>query len=231
MSTIDQNELVRQAEQLNDAQWYDFLDALDEVAKRRRQRGSDIPDQPKDRSRDGVALWVALNHLAVDPSIREIWFLPQGPDDEIRLLEISERTESPGDEIIPFEFALDVEGAQFRLREADLTSDQFAQIRSGQLALPEGWSLEGARIAGRRGQLTTVPPPSSSGLDALYSVGRPVRNAAMPSPSIPADGNRNAREGLCLEECAATQDPSGPREIPEGARPRSSSAGRARLFR
>ena len=43
-----------------------FLDALDEVAKRRRQRESDVPDRPVDCSRDGVAAWIAHNHLLAD---------------------------------------------------------------------------------------------------------------------------------------------------------------------
>jgi len=151
MSTIDQNELARQAEQLNDAQWYEFLDALDEVAKRRRQRGAEIPEQPDDCSREGVAAWIARNHLANDPSVREIWYLPAGADTEIRLVEINERIEGGGDELNPIDFVIDVAGISYTLLIVDLTGDQLAQVRSGQLALPDGWHFEDAKLVGRRG--------------------------------------------------------------------------------
>ncbi len=151
MSTIDQNELARQAEQLNDAQWYEFLDALDEVAKRRRQRGAEIPEQPDDHSREGVAAWVARNHLANDSSVREIWYLPSPEDTEIPLIEINERIEGGGDDLNPIDFAIDVAGTSYTLLIIDLTGDQLAQIRSGQLALPDGWHIESAKLVGRRG--------------------------------------------------------------------------------
>jgi hypothetical protein len=151
MATIDQNELARQAEQLNDSQWYAFLDALDEVAKRRRQRESDVPDRPEDYSRDGIAAWIAHNHLLADSSVREIWYLPHGAENEIHLLEISERIESGGDELTPIDFAVDIEGVHYKLFVGDLTSDQLQQVKAGSIRLPPGWSLDGAKVVGRRG--------------------------------------------------------------------------------
>jgi hypothetical protein len=65
-------------------QWYRYLDELDEASRRRRHR-TPAPDPPADRSRDDVAARVAREHLLVDSSIREVFYLPQAaPPDEIR---------------------------------------------------------------------------------------------------------------------------------------------------
>jgi hypothetical protein len=143
-------ELAKQAEQLDDEQWYDFLDELDEVSRRRRQR-TDVPSKPPSGNRDDVAAWVARTHFVADPSIREVWYLPGGaPTHEIRFLEVNEHLSGPGPKIEPVDFGLDIEGLDFRLVVADVTSDQLNQIKANPSLLPAGWSLDGKKVWGRR---------------------------------------------------------------------------------
>lgn len=137
-------------EQTSDEQWYKYLDDLDEDSRRRRQR-EQAPDKPAGTSRDEVAAWVAKTHLLVDASIREVWYLPQGaPNEEIRLLELSDRLAGPDGKAAAIDFGLDVEGAPFRLFVADITSEQLDQIKHDPSYLPVGWSLDG-NMVWRRG--------------------------------------------------------------------------------
>ncbi len=143
-------ELARQAEQLDEEQWLDFLDELDEVSRRRRQRPEE-PSGPASTSRDDVAAWVAREHLLVDRSIREIWYLPEGaPPNEIRLLARSDRLVGFGPKAEPLIFGQEIDGIQFRLAIADVTSEQLDQIQQDPSLLPPGWSLNGKRVWGRR---------------------------------------------------------------------------------
>jgi hypothetical protein len=140
-------ELARQAENLDDQQWYEFLDALDEVSRRRRQQ-RDEEDRPADMSRDSVAHWIAGRHFAADRSIREVWYLPIGaPSEEIRLIEINDFHSGPDETpLTAVDFGLDLDGCDFRLLVVDITSDQADQVRQGTLALPDGWAIDGMTI-------------------------------------------------------------------------------------
>jgi hypothetical protein len=134
------------AEQIDDEQWFDYLDEVDEVARRRRDLP---PDSPAGKGRDDVAAWLARKHLIADNAIREVWYLPEGaPADEIRLLELNDRLAGPEFESNPeaIDFGLDVEGARFRLSVADVTSEQLERIRENPSRLPPGWSLEEKRV-------------------------------------------------------------------------------------
>jgi hypothetical protein len=71
------NELVHQAELLDDEQWLTFLEALDEASRRRRQQRTG-PAMPAADSRDEVAAWVARKHLLADSGIREVRYLLNG---------------------------------------------------------------------------------------------------------------------------------------------------------
>ena len=72
------------------------------------------------------------------------------PLDEIRLLELSDRL--GGGETNPeaIDFGLDVEGAQFHLSIADVSSEQLEQIQQDPARLPKGWSLDGKQVWPRR---------------------------------------------------------------------------------
>src|SRR5207244_2354342 len=77
-------------EQIDEEDWYSYLDDVDDEARRLRER-SPWPETPRDASRDAVAEWLAKQHFITDTTIREIWYLPQGaPPNEIRFLEVSE---------------------------------------------------------------------------------------------------------------------------------------------
>jgi hypothetical protein len=144
-------ELANQVEQLDDVQWYDFLDLFDEVARRRRERKNSEPDEPEGNSRDQVAAWLAKNHLIVDSSIREVWYLPEGAaDDEIRLLDINDRFAGSENEIEPFESFLDITTPPYRVFIIFITSKQLDRIKQAPDLLPSGWSLGGCMIWGRR---------------------------------------------------------------------------------
>ncbi len=64
-------------EQTDDEHWYDYLDKLDEDSRRRRLRAQPLAP-PRSGAREDIAAWVAKQHLVVDTSIREVWYLPQG---------------------------------------------------------------------------------------------------------------------------------------------------------
>jgi hypothetical protein len=147
---INPIELARQVEQLDDEDWYDFLDALDEVSRRRREREPESP-APAGTSRDEVAAWMAREHIIADSGIREVWYLPVGaPADEIRFLDVSDRLAGPDGRIGALEFGLNIEGVPFHLRVADVTSEQLDQAKRDPSLLPAGWSLEGSQVWRRR---------------------------------------------------------------------------------
>lgn len=140
-------ELGRLVEALDDQQWYEFLDALDEVSRRRRQQRV-VSELPPDLTREGVAQWLAQKHFLSDHSIREIWHLPHNaPANESRFVEVSDFPAPPGTtRLSAVDFGLDVEGCEFRLFVVDVTSEQWKQVQEGVLALPKGWTLDGAAV-------------------------------------------------------------------------------------
>jgi hypothetical protein len=95
--------------------------------------------------RDAMARWYADRHLRTDPGILESHYLPaNAPDREIRLVEVNSligsRTENP---IEPIDFGVDTGApSKHTLLVADVTPEQWKRIEQGQLALPDGWSLE-----------------------------------------------------------------------------------------
>jgi len=146
-------ELARVAEQYVEEQWFEFLDELDAVSRRRQQRNPAAP-VPAGPERDEMALWIARKHLAADSSIRKVLYLPKGaPADEIHLLDVNDRLALPEAEngkIAPIEFGLNVQGAPFQLFVADITSEQLDAIKAGRLSLPAGWDLADHITTGRR---------------------------------------------------------------------------------
>ena len=149
-------ELAQIAEQYDDEQWFEFLNQLDDVSRRRRRTRRNKPEAPipTRTEKDQMALWIARKHLAADSAIRKILYLPQGaPADEIRLLEVNDRMSLPDEEagkIEPMEFGLNIQDAPFQLFVADITSEQLDAIRDSRLALPEGWIFEAPITTARR---------------------------------------------------------------------------------
>jgi hypothetical protein len=147
-------ELARTAEQYDEGQWFEFLDELDAVSRRRQRRVGE-PAPPATADRDAMARWVARKHLVSDSGIREIWYFPQGaPPDEIRFLEVNDRLSLSDAEVTrvePIEFGLAGQDARLKLLVADVSGDQLDAIKAGCLELPRGWELSGNTIWGRRG--------------------------------------------------------------------------------
>jgi len=97
---------------------------------------------------------MARKHLVSDSGIREIWYLPQGsPPDEIRLLEVNDRSPLSDTEaafVEPIEFGLAGQDTRLKLLVADVSGDQLDAINAGRLELPRGWQLSGNIVWGRR---------------------------------------------------------------------------------
>lgn len=94
-----------------------------------------------------LASWYARQHLRTDPGIVAVRYLPaNSPEREIRLIEINEMiVERERDPLEPIDFGVDVgEASSHKLMVLDVTPAQWEKIRSAELDLPEGWSLDGA---------------------------------------------------------------------------------------
>ncbi len=138
-------------DQTSEVSWYDYLDKVDDVSREWRKSGQSS-DPPAGADRDAVAAWLAKKHFITDSTIREVWYLPKNaPQNELRLLELSDRLASNESSVDPLDFGLDVDGANFRLMVADVTTDQMEQIKQNIQQLPPGWSLDGTTMWRRRG--------------------------------------------------------------------------------
>ena len=98
-------------------------------------------------NKDDLARWYAGRHLETDPGIRKIYYLPTGaPEREIRFLEVNElMAVRESDPVEPIDFGIDIgSGELHKLVVLDVTPGQWERIRTNELQLPEGWSLDGA---------------------------------------------------------------------------------------
>lgn len=147
------NELAEQAERFDEAEWTTFLEAVYDVARRRRTTGNGSEDEPGEPERDTIAGWVARKHLSADPGVSEVHFLPEGaPRDEIRLVEVSElSSESEDAPLSVVDFGLDVADAAFSLIVLDVSRPQLERLRRDPTSLPEGWTWKDSRTW-RRGR-------------------------------------------------------------------------------
>lgn len=107
--------------------------------------------------KDAVALRLAEAHYNVEPGISEIFRLTAGaeaessPGEPIKLLEINSNTIAVG--VMPLNFGpLPRHGIDFRSVIVEVSPDEFDQIRSRELPLPDGWEI---------GEL--MPRPSANG--------------------------------------------------------------------
>src|SRR4051794_6525256 len=97
--------------------------------------------------RNELARRYASRHLKTDPGTRTVYYLPTGaPEREIRLLEINDlivgQDQYP---LEPIDFGVENGGPPKQtLMVLDVTPAQWERISRRELALPEGWSLEGA---------------------------------------------------------------------------------------
>lgn len=96
--------------------------------------------------KDDTARRLAEAHYAVEPGIAQIFRiqappeLEADPDEPVKLLEINEDTVACG--IMPLGFAADpAQRIDYPLILVELTPAEFEDVKSGRLALPEGWRL------------------------------------------------------------------------------------------
>lgn len=103
----------------------------------------------------GFAVWLAKQHLGLDPHLAEVIYLPAGaPDPEVRLLEVNTKlAPDPGnDAIIPLVMTPAVSNLPYRVLAADLTPGQWEQVQKNPALLPNGWVLaDRVRVGRRRG--------------------------------------------------------------------------------
>ncbi len=131
------SELIRKV----DARWR-------EVAQREEKSLSAKPGM----SRDDFAEWLAAQHYIIDKGITRVVYLPtDAPEKEIRLLEVNELASIP--EMAPveaFDFDPGVNGLDFSVHVADVSPRQYDMLNKGEISLPTGWTLNGAREIPRR---------------------------------------------------------------------------------
>ncbi len=97
--------------------------------------------------KEEMVKWYANRHLYTDPGIRTVYYLPAGaPEREIRFLEVNElMAVRENDPLEPLDFGIDIDGTEpYALLVLDVTPAQWERIHKGELALPGGWSLDGA---------------------------------------------------------------------------------------
>ncbi len=97
--------------------------------------------------RDSMASWYAQQHLKTDPGVRSVYYLPtNAPNREIRFVEINELVADRSDDTLePVDFGVDTGmESEHKLLVLDVTPNQWDRINESSLALPPGWSLDGA---------------------------------------------------------------------------------------
>ncbi len=95
---------------------------------------------------DALAKHYAKAHLATDPGIVSIYYLPEGAGArEIRFLEVNNLIGNITDAALePFDFGIDIDTVrEHRLFVLDVTPEQWNRILNGSLKLPDGWGLDG----------------------------------------------------------------------------------------
>ena len=110
--------------------------------------------------RDRLAHWYARRHMDIDNGVMQIHYLPTDvPPREIRFLEVN-RMISETTPLEPIDFGVDVGSDNAHsLYVLDVTPSQWKAIRSGEMRLPTGWTLEGSHELGQRRQLAHVVQP------------------------------------------------------------------------
>ena len=95
-----------------------------------------------------MAGWYATQHLKTDPGVVSIYFLPVNSSErEIRLIEINNLIGDRNDDALePIDFGIETgTESEHKLLVLDVTPDQWDRIQTGELRLPEGWSLDDAK--------------------------------------------------------------------------------------
>lgn len=149
---MEKTQLVQELSCLENHDWFDVLDQV-RLIRTAKERDSGCEKDPEPGiSREAFAQWLAHRHLASDPGIREVVFLPDHcPPDVIRLVEVNALLAAPSEiRAEPVDFTPHIEGIDFQVLVADVTPDEWHAINKGAPVLPEEWSIEGCRVFGRK---------------------------------------------------------------------------------
>ncbi len=87
--------------------------------------------------------FLAKDNFEVEDGLERIVWLRHDAGDKIRLIEVN-RNGFPVGRVEAFYFAPSEE-VPFKTYLADVTPKEWQQILSGEIQLPEGWTLEGSR--------------------------------------------------------------------------------------
>jgi hypothetical protein len=101
------------------------------------------PTMTENHNLEKAVRFLAQNNFEVEDGLELVVWLRQGAGDTIRFIEVN-RNGFPTGRIEAFYFAPS-EDVPFRTYLADITPNEWQQILSGVIPLPEGWSLEGRR--------------------------------------------------------------------------------------
>ncbi|MGH7270647.1 MAG: hypothetical protein ACREJ3_09470 [Polyangiaceae bacterium] len=97
-----------------------------------------------------IARELAKHHFVIEDGMESIFIMRAGLDDPrepIKLLEVNANTFPTGSiEPIPFSTTDDV---PYVTEIAEISPDEFAQLKDGKLVLPPGWALEDAEAMTR----------------------------------------------------------------------------------
>ncbi len=87
--------------------------------------------------------FLAQNNFEVEDGLDRIVWLRHGADDEIRLIEVN-RNGFPTGRVEAFYFAPSEE-VPFETYLSDITPKEWLKVLSGEIPLPEGWSLQDSK--------------------------------------------------------------------------------------
>jgi hypothetical protein len=90
-------------------------------------------------SREAVARKLARHHFEVEPDLKFVVYFDIDPEDTITLLEISESTPASGS-VDAFVFAA-TKDIPYVTRIAEITPEEYEQLREDPSWLPREWSL------------------------------------------------------------------------------------------
>ena len=91
-----------------------------------------------------VVCQLVQSHFEIEEGIDEIIWLRDGENKEICLIEINRNTLPIGN-VLPFYFAPSKD-VPFPVRIADVTPQEWKQVRSGDIPLPPDWTLRKIQI-------------------------------------------------------------------------------------
>lgn len=151
---LHHDNLVRKREFDDDADYREsYLQSLYQRIRRYRQRQDERHGliAASDTVTREFVEGLAQLHFETEESIEEIIWIRSGDEKKICLIEVN-RTALPTGSVQVFRFAPS-EDVPFPIYIADVRPTEWERIQSGDIPLPESWSLEGAQVFRRSDML------------------------------------------------------------------------------